>query len=61
MGEQDEQRAVTFCFQLHPDQREALGKLAKERQLSVADVTREAVREYLAADVARRQEPAIAA
>lgn len=47
---------------LRLDQRDALKAIAQERQMAVADVTREAIREYLTADAARRsqQEPAAA-
>lgn len=60
--EELEEQPVPFSFKLLPQQLDGMRRIAKERQLSIADVTREAVREYLAADAARRvqQEPVAA-
>jgi predicted transcriptional regulator len=45
---------VGMSVQFSRDQREALQKLASRRQLSMADIVREAVRDYLASDAAMR-------
>lgn len=61
LGRPDQQRRERslFTFQLYPEQRRDLERIASERQLSLGDVVREAVRTYLAES--KRQEEALAA
>lgn len=55
-SERKTQPLVGMSVQFSREQREALQSIADARQLSTADVVREAVREYLAADAARRSQ-----
>lgn len=52
---------VSFTLQLRRDARAAIQRIADERDINASDVVREAVRDFLVADAARRQLEPVAA